>query len=343
MMPALHPLPYPKRTVIIPPNVRCSAAIIIYPFQTQEVRDLAWACFSPPLLRVEDTLDGDSGIVECTLALTPQRRLWLEQLDHNAGELIDYLAGKPTHRLGVYFERLWHFFLLQDPQVELIAHNLPVHHEGRTLGEFDCLYFCHARQCHVHLELAVKYFLGKPLSGAGDSCSEWHDWLGPDTRDRLDLKLNHILQRQILLGDHPIAKARLEALGIGELRKEIGLKGYLFNNKDKPLPPPLAYNNACTLGRWIDAGQLGKAIEKDNAAAYLLIPKMRWLSPVQCNDMTETFNPQELQTYLAQYFAHDTYPLLVAALDSGGAESRRFFVTADHWPDIHSRVEQTGP
>jgi hypothetical protein len=107
----------------------------IYPYQTLEVRDLAWACFSPPLMDTARLAVGRADVENCSFPLTPLRRAWLEKLDRDASPLLTHLSVLHSRRLGVYFESLWHFFLAQDPEVELVAHNLPVTSDGRTLGE----------------------------------------------------------------------------------------------------------------------------------------------------------------------------------------------------------------
>ena len=128
-------------------------------FRTPAVRDLAWACFSEPLFLCKGLPPGAGPLQNCTLQLTPERAQWLERLDREPAALLAQVEETRKGRLGLYFEHLWHFFLRQDPAVDLLAHNLPVRHGTRTLGEFDCLYYCHQRQQYIHLELAVKFYL----------------------------------------------------------------------------------------------------------------------------------------------------------------------------------------
>ena len=326
----------PRRTAIITKNQQCSAEITIYPYLTQEVRDLAWACFSPPLLHVEQVAGVTSDIEACNMELTSRRRLWLEQLDRDAGALQHYLSLRPTHRLGVYFEQLWQFFLQQDAETELVAHNLPVHHEGKTLGEFDCIYYCRQRNCHVHLELAVKYFLAAPRASNKPTNGDCRDWLGPDNRDRLDLKLDQLLQRQILLGDNPRAKQVLCNLGVVEPVKEIAFKGYLFQPLKAPPPPPPAYNHDSHMHHWLGLDQVQTHCCEMSAHALQVLPKMRWLCRAHCDHPQESVSAEQLLPRMAGYFENDTYPLLVAAMDSQGMELSRFFVTPDNWPE-HTR------
>ena len=309
--------------------------IRIYPFQTQEVRDLAWACFSPPLLHIDQVAGDASPVAACALQLTPARQQWLEGLDRDATELLAHLRLRPTHRLGVYFEQLWHFFLGKDPDIELIAHNLPIHDEGRTLGEFDCVYYCHKRRLEVHLELAVKFFLGAPRNGtnANIRTGALRDWLGPDTRDRLDLKLSHLLEHQILLSERAEAKKRLLALGIDRVEKEIAFKGYLFQPEHNVLPTPPGYNNDCDMGRWVSCTSLLPYLAGMDTKTFMVIPKMLWLGDVRCEIPGKMLTGQDLLDQMNRHFERDHYPRLIAALDEAGLESGRFFVTPPNWPN----------
>lgn len=86
-----------------------------YPFQTPEVRDLAWACFSPALMHSQELAGSTADVVNSPQALTPLRMAWLERLDRDASALLEHLSLRASQRLGLYFEQLWHFFLVQDP------------------------------------------------------------------------------------------------------------------------------------------------------------------------------------------------------------------------------------
>lgn len=311
---------------------------ISYPYKTQEVRDLAWACFSPSLMHIGQTNAKAPEVSPCVFPLTTARQAWLAKLDLNATLLITHLSQRPTHRLGIYFEQLWHFFLQHDPEIELLAHNLPIQHQGRTLGEFDCLYYCHRRKHCVHLELAVKYFLRLPPPLGSDLMSACSDWVGPDSHDRLDLKLEQLFQRQILLGDHPAAQYALQDLKINNLGKEIALKGYLFQAPTIALPNagPPSYNHDCKLNPWVPFDQVALHCDTLHASDYMILPKMKWLSPAYCQHAEPKMTKHTLRNRSAEHFSHSTYPLMIAALNESGCESSRFFITPNTWPQSTS-------
>ena len=242
---------------------------------TPQVRDLAWACFSAPLMDIGQLGDDvRPAVFELTLA----RRHWLSALDRMPTPLLESLAKHPARRLGLYYEQLWHFFLEQDPDVELVAHNLPVRTGGITIGEFDCLYYCHQRQQHFHLELAVKFYLGHRQQTTTETTSQWREWLGPNAVDRLDRKLGRLLEHQSRLGQHPAARQMLTTLGITAPKAEIALRGALFQAATDPLPAPRGYNPAVNLRHWHTLDQWQQ--QADPNSTYALPDRLLWLSPL---------------------------------------------------------------
>ena len=303
-----------------------------FPYRTPAVRDLAWACFSPQLLQVGRIPDAGRDVVDCGLSLTPVRVRWLERLDSCPAPLLDHLGHRPSHRLGVYFEQLWQFFLAHDPAVELIAHNLPVRDRERTLGEFDLIYLCHERQRYFHLELAVKFFLGHRLTTRTEAASHWREWLGPNTSDRLDLKLEQLLRHQVRLGDRAAAREQLAAMGIAGMDREIALRGYLFQSPTDPLPPPVGFNPGHRLDQWLPLGGLDTHLQSLEARAFLLLSRLQWLAPAHAQDHPEIFSRYTLAKRLQSLLAASARAQLVAGVDASGIEICRFFVTHDRWP-----------
>lgn len=290
---------------------------------TPAVRDLAWACYSQPLVHSKRLESVDTAPRNCTLQLTDSRREFLLQLDRHPAALLAELQERGSTRLGIYFEKLWHYLLAADPDIDLVAHNLPVRENGKTLGEFDIIYFCHQRQQHVHLELAVKFYL--------EVAAEPH-WLGPGCKDSLDRKIEHLLHRQIRLSQTAAGAAVLETLGVEAPVGEIELKGYLFGHSERP-PLPDAYNHGNELSRWLDwQSFLAQQATTRDGLDWVILPRLQWLAP--CNlgipggELLDRASEQSLHTHFGQH----RQPLLLAGCDSSGQEQRRCFVTPQHWP-----------
>ena len=322
----------PGDTTLDPANYRQAA-----------VRDLAWACFSPTLVSSQAL---SPALANARFALTPERVRWLESLDRSPDPLLRHLQQRPVRRLGLYFESLWQFFLARDAAVELLAHNLPVRSESRTIGEFDCLYYCRERRRPVHLELAVKFYLGQ----AGR-------WIGPDSRDRLDIKLDRLSQHQMRLGDHPEGRRVLAEHGIRDPLREMELKGGLF--QPAPPQPVPAYCEDQPQGNiWLRITQLPSFLmsgglrsggprpgglrsggprpggpRPGGAASYCILPRLGWLAGEYRCAASARLSPDALQATLDEHFASGGRARLVAALDAAGSPCNRFFVTPRSWPE----------
>ena len=299
-------------------------------YRNAVVRDLAWACFSPSLLLTGALGAEAAGIGNCSLALTAKRKSWLASLDADPTSLLDFLHARPTSRRGIYYERLWHFFLQDDPDVELIAHNLPVRDGGATLGEFDCLYYCRQRSRHVHLELAVKYYLAWLAPGQVPAPGRWYHWLGPNSADRLDLKINRMLGHQSTLGLSEPGRQVLAGLGIDDYLREVEIKGWLFQASREAVTLPPGINPLRATSNWIRLNELEVWLAEQVSSCYRVLPRLQWLAPAQAD--TEMMDREQLLATLHESFSAQQRPQLVAAFTPGQEETSRFFVVEELWP-----------
>ncbi|MEM8561796.1 MAG: DUF1853 family protein [Pseudomonadota bacterium] len=308
-------------------------------YHNQAVRDLAWSCFSPSLFMGEALAAPGQALGIFEPLATPERLEWLLKLDRDPSKLLHYLTDKPATRLGIYFERLWQFFLIEDPQFELVAHNLPVRDAGSTVGEFDIICWCHQRNTHVHLELAVKFYLGHSSQRRQTAGSRWRDWLGPNARDRLDIKLDRMRHQQTRLAELPQASAQLADIGVEGTLSEVVIKGHLFTPIQQSLSPPLGYNPRAQMQRWVSIDKLTAAISHLSGNYFLPLPKTHWLSLARADSIqacvSRTQLPDTLTTLLTQTNGR---PQLAAALNDKGQELYRFFTTTQDWP--YNRVAE---
>jgi hypothetical protein len=307
----------------------------MYPHQykTREVRDLAWACFSQSLFHSEMLSSDKPAISSCGLVLTDERQAWLAELDRSPAPLHRHLQTLHNTRLGLYFESLWHFFLQSDPLIDLVAHNLPIRDGGRTLGEFDCLYYCHLRAQHFHLELAVKYYLSNRQVTKGSDTSQWMEWLGPTNTDNLERKIQHLTQHQIKLGEHPIAVEAMRALNIQTPAREIEIKGYLFQGIQDPLSAPRGHNCENGLRHWLTIVLLPDYLASSESWRFCQLDKPYWLAPATAaTHANALLDKVEIAELMAQHFTGGGRPVMLAGFNKAGEECQRFFVTGPQWP-----------
>lgn len=292
------------------------------------VRDLTWALLSPPLL-AQTPWPQRHPLRASRWSQQPDALAdWLLSLDADSHALQQWLSQSSVRRLGLYYERLWQFALHAAPDVEVLAANLPIRQHGNTLGELDML--LRDEEGVHHLELAIKLYLGQQ-QGSG---AELAHWLGPGSRDRLDIKLTHLGRHQLPLSTRTEAQQRLTELNIQQPRPGLWLGGYLFYPWLQPsYAAPVAGNPDHLRGRW-----LHRADWADFAAYapghWQPLDRHAWLAPARIEE--EFLWPKEhFKQWLAALPGDANAQLLVRLIEGPQRcwwEAERVFLVNDHWP-----------
>ena len=157
-------------------------------------------------------------------------------LDQHPQELIDFLHQLKSTRLGLRFEMLIWFWLLDQNYhcYQLIGHSIQKISGAKTLGELDFLLLNTETQKVEHWEVALKYYLAETHLNLGH-------WYGLNRSDTLFRKLNHFSQQQFQFDEalqHPIQQ------------RYAVLKGQLFLPIHAALQPPYWVNQQRRLGYW---------------------------------------------------------------------------------------------
>lgn len=286
------------------------------------VRQLAWACFGPSLIQ-----QWPVNISKRINPLSPWACGWLIQLDQDPKPLLHYLKTLRNARLGFLFEAYWQFYLQQNPQTRLLASNHQIHQQGQTLGAFDLLFINEQEQA-VHLELALKFYLGVSGSTSYQSSNMGY-WLGPSQHDSLASKYRHLSQQQLQLGQHPAAIEYLQELGIRQPpAKQAWMQGVLF----QPLGPKLQRNKVISAsadyGLWCHLNQLQAWLEAqpDDLTSYPLKPS-HWLAPAP--DKQYGLDIEQTLSYCADKLAR--YPQAIYLHISQAEQQYPLFVCPDGW------------
>ncbi|MBB3191895.1 DUF1853 family protein [Halomonas cerina] len=300
------------------------------------VRDLAWLILVPDLI----TMPCPGRPSRETLGLADDDRLagWLSALETRPGALEAHLAGTLRGRMGLYHERLWQFLLDEAPATRLIAHNLRIHQGKRTLGELDLLYCRLDDPRPIHLEVAIKYYLGLPEGPGADG--DQARWIGPGGADSLASKREHLYRHQLRLGDAPEARAVLarlmaEAWPVGlsngglPLRCRLAIPGVLFYPWHATLPAPRDATADHLRGHWLYRRDWHALLDRRPLTVRgAWLHKPHWLALPR----PEAFVPLwELSAGLDRHFAQTEAPVQIA-LQGPGSNVSRFFVVPDDWP-----------
>ncbi len=242
----------------------------------RSVRDLAWVIGSPSILSQDMGSDfpGDDFFQRMlNLSLTT-----LSELDANPKPLEDYLQQAKTKRLGEKFERYWQYWLNACEGWKIIAADHQMSNKERTLGAFDLLLEEPDKKGLSHWELAVKFYLNT------DHGSRMSEWYGPNQQDRLDKKLNRMLEHQLKLGEYPTVKKQLKN-NEWEIKRTRGIvKGRLFwKSGPNQRQLPSWANSQADYGFWCTATQFD-FVQKQDLLQWYLLDKSYWLSPLVAKD-----------------------------------------------------------
>lgn len=291
----------------------------IYSYRNQYVRDLAWALASPPLMRPVDTgcrwFDTD-----WYQQVYKESVDWLQQLDQDQTALAGIIEAEKDQRLGRYFELLWTFWFEHSDRFNIIGRNIQIEHQGRTCGELDMVVEERATGRTIHIELAVKFYLG-----VGDT-RKLANWYGINKRDRLDIKLDALRNRQSVLSRQPHVQQALADRGIHIDSCAVILKGRLFypgKNSDHAAAP-LESNPDHLKSYWLSRHEL------DQLDGLDYMPQLRrgWLAGSRQQQGQVLYTDDDIR--LAVYAGELDLPLYLTGYRKL-QENLRLFVVPDNW------------
>ena len=286
------------------------------------VRDLDWILTSPALmvdnLHCFSAFQFDQSTIANSIA-------WLQYLDTHPEKI--NLDKSQFKRLGHYFEALLAFLFTQGWQdkvmpYRMIARNIQFNSEKATLGELDFL-LRDQNSNFIHVECAVKFYLGKIKS------ERWSNWVGPNAKDRLDIKLNRLLHHQLsILNDksNDAVNEYFQAKQIdpATVSSKYFLRGIFFYSHSRSKHLPSLANPTALTACWM----LASDFLKNYAPAletWTALPKLNWLGgPVQSNSMCNSANsPKTLVPF----------PNLMCKYTD---QQELLMVVPDHWLEVNS-------
>ena len=284
--------------------------------KSRPLRDLAWSLlysslFVPiPSLPTEwfnhDYIDNTD---------TRHFLLWLQKIDKSPLLLDTHLAEQRSTRLGIYYEQLLSFYFAYyeingERRFDLLAKNHQVNEAKRTLGEFDFIIFDRSTQCVKHVEVAVKFYLGhenyndsslRPIK-KNKPLHNWHNWVGPNFRDTLAIKMRHLQEHQLQLGKSAAGAQSLIDLmnsrGYNssvdqDITCRLHISGRFFSPRVTAIESPSYCAASHMTNFWLYRTDTLKDLEESENTRYCLLPKQYWLSELVLQDIKEA----ELQIF----------------------------------------------
>ncbi len=323
--------------------------------KNRQVRDLAWAINSPSLIQRQF---GWPSIVDSpSIQQDHWVSQWLLSLESDPSALKSHLAQEKSHFIGAYFESLWAFYLHSNPRYELIAKNLQANSKTRTEGEFDFIVLDNDSGHYIHQEIAIKFYLGFSQQNLYRFSDKKNIWLGPQCKDRLDVKMDKMINSQIKLSSKDSGKQALRSINIdpdaNSIKSQLLVKGYLFYPTTPSVIAPVFCNQSHLRGRWFTLSEFSAYIEQSDFDAWALLTKPEWVSPYQAG--ISTFNSAVLNNNHENRFTEkpnviwttkekvttEGRPWMIACLtkrDNDYIEVERLFAVPDDWPAIDNKI-----
>jgi len=288
-------------------------------FKQKTVRDLVWALSSPPLV-----------LQPSHACLWPEAKWfqqayvdtlpWLQALDEDSSELDELLLKQKDKRLGKYFESLWLFWLTNNPRYQIVENNIQIIIDGETLGEIDFVIFDKKSQQTIHWEVAVKFYLG-----VGD-VAKMFNWHGPNLRDRLDIKVEHLKNRQSMVAKDRRIASWLSMQGVDIDLCAVILKGRLYypwqpeSLVKRCLSSPFASEHLTSW--WLTSSQFEQAF--DEKEEFVPLINKGWMASIPTPDTGEKYNKTAINEIVSNEILH--FPLHLQLANPHGSWDRLFVV-----------------
>ncbi|WP_407330868.1 DUF1853 family protein [Enterovibrio sp. 27052020O] len=204
-------------------------------------------------------------------------------------------------RIGFYYQWLIKQCINSHPSYQLVAEEIQVNKDGRTLGAVDFIVENPQGELE-HWEVAVKFYLA------------FHsDWHGPNAKDTLAKKYQKMTKQQLLLSDTKEYLTQFPQYPISH--RKLLMQGRLYTNPFLPqhqvATPSVTQNAVC--GYWCWPHQIPK--DKD----FHQLHRHQWMQVPSLSELT----PFVLETPLtrAQHVIDE--------------EGIHWFIVPESWPAPH--------
>lgn len=268
---------------------------------------LTWVMTRPPLIR---DLPGGSA----PLMHSEEPRL-KSLVDQTLRAWPSLAATLKSHKLGLAFEALVLWGMTEGLGWTLLGRDVQVFEGKRTIGALDFIIRDERGQV-THWELAYKLYLQR------DQGTGWGSWLGPAGRDRLSLKLEHMLSHQLPLSRRQEAKSALASLGVERIdHHRVMMQGTLFSPWNAPPVTPEGGTFPAE-GRWLREAELPRFVAAHPKSRFVPRLKPLWFGPSHA--ASEALSGEALLGAL---------PLTESLLFSRreGAHDQLTFIVPDSW------------
>lgn len=195
---------------------------------------------------------------------------FLQGLPAVAPDNLDGVRGpEKDRRLGREFENRVAAAVQASPGLELVARNLQIFDNHRTLGELDMLVRDKARDVLMHWEITVKFYLGLTPD----------HWPGPNPADSLGQRAKRLLEHQFPMLHNTVCQQLLQSRGWSVQEQYLFSRGRLFYPAGQHWPAPKHSHAPHLHGQWWTEQQLTRQPHH-----WQPLEKSEWLQPPSMSD-----------------------------------------------------------
>lgn len=240
---------------------------------------------------------------------------WYAEQVNDPSKISSFFSIDEQLIVGKYFEKLIAYVFYQLPRFEVVHYSKQFFSKKQTIGEIDFIIHDLHNHTNIHVEVAVKYYMGFKNIGKHDL------WIGPNGRDTLKKKVVK-LKRQLMLSDQ---------LDIEVVEKRVLLLGYFFKYW-KHSKWPYFNNTTEDQGIWLYEDEIEDYF--DPGSVYLIVPKYKWLG-FYIDKNSSFLNGIELKKEIKKQIQEIGKGIMVIQLDElAQTLIRRFIVVPMKWPKL---------
>lgn len=247
-------------------------------------------------LNTKDILSSQTGAIKKfefpEIRITDALLKDLKELDHPRNSV-----------LGKRMESFFEIAIKHSSRYELIASNIQIIEEKRTIGELDFLVFDKESAKPLHIELVYKLYVYDPTISP-----EINKWIGPNRRDSFAEKLDKLNSRQFPLLYKPAVHNYLEELKLDlkGIEQQLCFKAHLFLPNNSILQQTTFINLNCISGKWFSFQDFKNSGWKNNL--FFSPQKKDWSCDPGSNSIWYGYN--ELLDSIEQLFQRKKAPLV---------------------------------
>jgi uncharacterized protein len=226
-----------------------------------------------------------SAVLSCpTLTLGVKYQIdneWLEELRKHAS-IPSYEAYNGNQRLGFYYQWLWLKIINAHSNYELIAEEIQLQWDNKTVGAIDFLVKNKKSNELEHWEVAIKFYL-----------EHQGNWIGPNAKDQLDRKINRMSCHQLELSHHNAYRTQYNSIYGQPAVKRLIMQGRRFNHDAaRNHQPSIEINPNSLTGKW--CFQAEAKVMSSNGIQLRELIKQHWISPPAYEELTAILNTASL-------------------------------------------------